>query len=416
MKKLSLVLLVLLSAIFSSSANCWAEEASGDLTFGWTANVETLTGYRIHFGTSSRNYTQHVETGLPNPINGTVSKTISGAHFTLGATYYFACTAYLVTAGVTDKSGYSDEVVVTITTANQTIGIPANVAINEITDTTVTASWDNNPTGASYWEVCYADNYVELLSQTVCTQSVNAGYDSTGNKVVCTFYVPTDGYFFTVRGCNYLGDKGTASEPLLIQGSAVTPFAMNRDLDGDGESDLFYTNPDTGHIVVDYGGNGFNGFEETLSTTPKIPSSSLSIVSVSSEQADMGYAASKAIDGSLSTFWHTGWIPTAPTLPNEVVINLNGEYDVDRFEYLPRQDGVNFGFITGYQVYVSTNLSSWGTPVATGTFITFQGDKVLKTIDFSPKRGRYVKFVALGEVSNTTHTCVSEFYIFGTQQ
>jgi len=66
----------------------------------WDASVSSnVAGYKIHYGTVSGNYSWVVDAG-----NNT-SCTISG--LSIGATYYFAATAY-DSAG--DRSGYSNEV------------------------------------------------------------------------------------------------------------------------------------------------------------------------------------------------------------------------------------------------------------------------------------------------------------------
>jgi hypothetical protein len=79
---------------------------SGDsVTLAWNADSQTSnpatnpTGYRLHFGTSSGNYTQTQDVG--NATSGTVSS------LTSGTTYYFAVTAY--NAGGVD-SPFSNQV------------------------------------------------------------------------------------------------------------------------------------------------------------------------------------------------------------------------------------------------------------------------------------------------------------------
>ena len=66
----------------------------------WNANTESdLAGYRVYYGTSSRNYPNSISVGK------VTSATISG--LTIGTRYYFALKA-VDTSG--NLSGYSAEV------------------------------------------------------------------------------------------------------------------------------------------------------------------------------------------------------------------------------------------------------------------------------------------------------------------
>jgi hypothetical protein len=75
-----------------------------EVTLEWDPNSETdLAGYRIHYGTSSGNYTARKDVG--NLVTCTVTD------LTPGVTYYFAATAYNA-SGL--ESGYSNEVIYTV--------------------------------------------------------------------------------------------------------------------------------------------------------------------------------------------------------------------------------------------------------------------------------------------------------------
>ncbi|TKB23225.1 fibronectin type III domain-containing protein [Desulfopila sp. IMCC35006] len=83
---------------------------AADATFSWTPNTESVSGYKIHYGTSSHNYTFVVDAGLPKAVNGSIVATVSGLQE--GQTYYFSATAYTAT----EESDYSVEVVYTVGT------------------------------------------------------------------------------------------------------------------------------------------------------------------------------------------------------------------------------------------------------------------------------------------------------------
>jgi hypothetical protein len=59
-----------------------------EATFSWNANTEpTLSGYKIHYGTSSRNYSSVVDVGLPAAVDGWIVHSVDG--LLEGNTYYF---------------------------------------------------------------------------------------------------------------------------------------------------------------------------------------------------------------------------------------------------------------------------------------------------------------------------------------
>jgi hypothetical protein len=92
----NLLLYCLVLGILLISA--WARAA--DVTLAWDANIEAnLSGYKLHYGASSRSYTSSVSVG------NVTSYKLTGLN--PGQTYFFAATA-LDTSGA--ESGYSNEV------------------------------------------------------------------------------------------------------------------------------------------------------------------------------------------------------------------------------------------------------------------------------------------------------------------
>lgn len=91
---------------------------SADVTLAWDANTEPdLDGYKLYYGTSSHNYTTNVDVG------NTTEYTLTG--LTEGTTYYFAATAYDTS---NNESGYSTEIVHTISAPNNAPTTPARPA------------------------------------------------------------------------------------------------------------------------------------------------------------------------------------------------------------------------------------------------------------------------------------------------
>ncbi len=98
--------LLILAAAFNASA--------ADITIAWDANTEAdLAGYKIYYGTASRNYSTSEDVG------DTTSYTIE--NLDEGVTYYFAAKAY---DSSQNESGYSAELVHTISLPNRSPDIP----------------------------------------------------------------------------------------------------------------------------------------------------------------------------------------------------------------------------------------------------------------------------------------------------
>ena len=93
-------LLGLLAILIASITSAFA----GSINLAWDAvNDPRVSGYKVYYGTSSRNYTGQIDVG--NATTRTVSNLIDGA------TYYFAVTVYDASRV---ESGYSNEVVGTV--------------------------------------------------------------------------------------------------------------------------------------------------------------------------------------------------------------------------------------------------------------------------------------------------------------
>lgn len=118
------------------------------------------------------------------------------------------------------------------------------------------------------------------------------------------------------------------------------------------------------------------------------------------------------IDSSLTSHWHTEWSTQVdPPHPHEIYVDLGAEYQVDGFDYLPRQDGLANGRITDFQFFVSSSTDNWGEAALVGRF----GNSSARQTASLPtsKRGRYVRLKALGEVSGKPWTVIADFNVLG---
>ena len=142
-----------------------------------------------------------------------------------------------------------------------------------------------------------------------------------------------------------------------------------------------------------------------------IPQQQFRVVSVDSQElVGENGAVTNVIDSTTATLWHTAWYQQTAPLPHTLVLDLGGQYQVDGFRYLPRQDGGINGTIAGYQFYVSPDGTTWGTAVAAGTLAANTSEK---TVRFTAKTGRYVRLVALSEINGYSWTSAAELNVFG---
>ncbi|MPV48664.1 family 20 glycosylhydrolase [Pseudactinotalea sp. HY160] len=131
------------------------------------------------------------------------------------------------------------------------------------------------------------------------------------------------------------------------------------------------------------------------------------------EPAGSGVATA-AIDGDPATYWHTQWQGTvdpdgSDQLPHHITLDLGGQYDVQALEYMTRQSGTN-GRIADYDIYVSSDGTTWGDPVVTGTFSTALFPQV---VEFAPVEGRFVKLVAKTSQAGNEFAGAAEIRIGG---
>jgi fibronectin type 3 domain-containing protein len=155
-----------------------------------------------------------------------------------------------------------------------------------------------------------------------------------------------------------------------------------------------------------------SAFSNEVSVIPgAISQQQMRVVTVDSQEliGENG-AATNAIDGKLATMWVTEWFQRTAPLPHTLVLDLGGQYQVDGFRYLPRQDGSANGTIADYQFYVSPDGTTWGTAVAAGTLAA---DTTEKTVRFTAKTGRYVRLVAVSEIHGQPWTSAAELNVFG---
>jgi len=135
------------------------------------------------------------------------------------------------------------------------------------------------------------------------------------------------------------------------------------------------------------------------------------IVSASSFQPNEGEPAN-AIDGNTDTYWHTRWNPDVPKHPHELVIDFGSPMRIAAVVYTDRANMTN-GRVRDYEIFLSEDGKTWGEPAAKGQF---RGRSLEHTVRLpSPVTARFMRFVALSEVSGQAYASVAELSIIPAQ-
>lgn len=115
-----------------------------------------------------------------------------------------------------------------------------------------------------------------------------------------------------------------------------------------------------------------------------------------------------ALDGNLSTYWHSSWQSGNHALPHELIIDAKKTYTFTQFGLMQRQDA-NYTDTGAGAFYVSDDKNTW-TKVG-----KFTMEKVLSIQNFTlenPVKGRYFK-VEITESNRGLNTSLSEIYAYG---
>ena len=155
----------------------------------------------------------------------------------------------------------------------------------------------------------------------------------------------------------------------------------------------------------------------TTTTTPPpttvLPRTGWTVAADSQELVGENGAASNVLDGNPATIWHTKYINGTDPLPHTLTVDMKTAATVAGLRYLPRPaSGSPNGRIGQYRVEVSLNGTTWGAPVATGTFVD---DATEKTAVFSGVSARFVRLTALTEAGGRgPWSTAAEINLLGT--
>ncbi|QPC62695.1 hypothetical protein HYE67_004926 [Fusarium culmorum] len=131
---------------------------------------------------------------------------------------------------------------------------------------------------------------------------------------------------------------------------------------------------------------------------------------VTCDSAQSGNECNKAIDGNKDTFWHTFYGANGdPKPPHTYTIDMKTTQNVNGLSMLPRQDGNQNGWIGRHEVYLSSDGTNWGSPVAAGSWFA---DSTTKYSNFETRPARYVRLVAVTEANGQPWTSIAEINVF----
>lgn len=115
-----------------------------------------------------------------------------------------------------------------------------------------------------------------------------------------------------------------------------------------------------------------------------------------------------ALDGDPDTIWHTPWDADSPGFPHEIRIDLQQPMKLKGLTYLPRQDVAN-GRVAAYEVFLSYDGKQWGKAVAKGLFKNSSQER--KFSFQQSQQARFIRFVALSEVSGAKFVSIAELNV-----
>jgi beta-galactosidase len=131
------------------------------------------------------------------------------------------------------------------------------------------------------------------------------------------------------------------------------------------------------------------------------------VISASSYEPGEGELA-HIIDGNPGTFWHSRWSANAAKHPHEFVIDFGVPLALSGVVYQGRQEMVN-GRVGDYEIYLSNDPQNWGEPALKGRFANSTERQTARLPQ--PVTARYLRFVALNEVTGQAFASVAEITI-----
>jgi glucose/arabinose dehydrogenase len=143
----------------------------------------------------------------------------------------------------------------------------------------------------------------------------------------------------------------------------------------------------------------------------RLAQSTMTVRSVDSQETlNYNGVGANVLDGNPATVWHTQYSGGTAGYPHEIQLDLGANRTVSCLHYLGRQDGYTNGWISGYEVYTSTDGTNWGTAAATGAWAATGAEQ---RACFSARTARYIRLRALSEVAGNPWAATAELNVEG---
>jgi len=266
---------------------------------------------------------------------------------------------------------------------------PVNGYANAVIDGDLTTFWHSNwsSTGSSYPHHFTIDMGAE---KSIAGFEIFRRSGNNGGATVHEFWVSSDNITFT--------KVATLNAALDTNDGYIANTAPNT----------------TGRYVKYVATEGPNSFTHLgeINVIERLDNSNWSIVDFSSEEAGgegpvNGYA-SAAIDGDLTTFWHSAWSTGSPVYPHHLTIDLGAEQNIASFEIFRRSGRT--GAAEVHEFWVSSDNVNF-TKVATLNAVLDTDDGFVVNAE-TVTTARYVKYLATQGPNDFTY--LGEIYIYGT--
>lgn len=154
------------------------------------------------------------------------------------------------------------------------------------------------------------------------------------------------------------------------------------------------------------GAGELNVWGRLVAQPTPLPKAGMSIASVDSEETvGEDGAAANVLDGDASSFWHTEWLDAETPYPHQVTVDLGATHSLVGVLHTGRPGTEQNGRIKGYQVLLSTDGTTWGTPVASGELTSASAPQ---RISFPARQARYVRFVGLSSHNGAAFASIAE--------
>ena len=265
---------------------------------------------------------------------------------------------------------------------------------------TPTGAYDLTVYSANGFLRRFVGNRATATGTGVANPEVTLRYAPTEGKVYLTMTNSGTAACIVTVVANRYGTTGPMTYPLAGGASVQAGFSLTGSANW---YDLTATANTIDGFLRRFAGHMENGAPSTSDPTMggavATPGPLTATVKYYDSQETVGEngAAVNAVDNNSATIWHTQWYNATAPLPHEIQLDLGANKTVSGMTYLPRQDGGVNGRIGQYEVYLSTDGTTWGTAVTTGTFAD---TATVKTLSWTGRTARYLRLRALTEAGN----------------